>query len=76
MLIFIWLAGDLYKLSYYMANASPIALQACAAFQIFMDLCILAQFVIYRKNTPSQLKENNLYQAMSVPQVDTTQATQ
>ncbi len=50
-LIFIWLAGDMYKLSYYMANASPFALRACASFQIFTDLCILAQFAIYRKNS-------------------------
>ena len=34
-----------------MANASPIALRACASFQIFTDICILGQFVIYRKNT-------------------------
>ena len=51
MLIFIWLAGDLYKLSYYVGNQSPFALRACASFQIFMDLCILAQFGLYRKNS-------------------------
>ena len=49
-LIFIWLGGDCYKLSYYLANESPLALRACASFQIFTDLCILSQFVIYRSN--------------------------
>jgi hypothetical protein len=49
-LIFIWLTGDLYKLSYYMGNQSPLALQACASFQILTDLLILAQFAVYRKN--------------------------
>ena len=53
-LIFIWLAGDLYKLSYYMANTSPLALKACASFQIMTDTCILAQFVIYRNNTKKE----------------------
>jgi len=48
MLIFIWLGGDLYKLSYYVANESPLALQLCAAFQIFIDICILGQFGLYR----------------------------
>ena len=50
-MVLIWLAGDMYKLSYYMANGSPFALRACATFQIFTDLCILAQFAMYRKNT-------------------------
>ena len=36
-----------------MANMSPIALRACAAFQIFTDLCILAQFAIYRNSKPT-----------------------
>ena len=47
----IWLGGDLYKLSYYTATNSPIALQLCAAFQIFTDLCILAQFGYYKNST-------------------------
>ncbi len=51
MLILIWLGGDLYKLSYYVAHASPLALQLCAAFQIFLDLCILGQFALYKNNT-------------------------
>jgi hypothetical protein len=56
-LIFIWLGGDLYKLSYYVANQSPFALRACASFQIFMDLCILAQFGLYRKNTEAKISQ-------------------
>jgi solute carrier family 66, member 2 len=56
MLILIWLGGDLYKLSYYIAHASPLALQLCAAFQIFIDICILGQFALYRKNTKSPVK--------------------
>ena len=46
----IWLGGDLYKLSYYTATQSPMALQLCAGFQIFTDLCILAQFGYYKSS--------------------------
>lgn len=40
-LILIWLWGDVYKLSYYIGNSSPVALQACSSFQILTDLLIL-----------------------------------
>ena len=66
----IWLGGDLYKLSYYMANLSPLALRACASFQIFMDLCILAQFALYRKNTKGNTYDE-LPASMDAPKVDT-----
>jgi solute carrier family 66, member 2 len=56
-LILIWLTGDLYKLSYYMGNHSPVALQACASFQILTDLMILGQFAVYRKNGAEVKKE-------------------
>ena len=59
MLILIWLGGDLYKLSYYVAHASPLALQLCAAFQIFTDIAILGQFALYRNNTKSPVKSLN-----------------
>lgn len=67
-LILIWLTGDLYKLSYYVANTSPFALRACASFQIFTDLCILSQFVIYRKNnkaTEDTIDDKILYKAVT-----------
>jgi solute carrier family 66, member 2 len=57
MLIFIWLGGDLYKLTYYNAHESPLALQLCAGFQIFIDFCILGQFALYRKNTKTMQKD-------------------
>lgn len=41
-LIMIWLGGDLYKFSYYIGAQSPVALVACAFFQICVDLCILS----------------------------------
>jgi hypothetical protein len=47
-LILIWLCGDCYKLSYYVATNGPMALRLCAFFQICTDICILSQFVIYR----------------------------
>lgn len=50
--------GDLYKLSYYVSNSSPIALQACASFQIFTDICILSQFAIYRNASEKDVKSS------------------
>ncbi|CDW77367.1 UNKNOWN [Stylonychia lemnae] len=49
-LIFIWLAGDMYKFTYYIGNHSPISLVGCAFFQICTDICILSQFWFYRHN--------------------------
>lgn len=78
LLILIWLCGDLYKLSYYMANASPLALKACASFQILVDLCILAQFVVYRKNTKvteiSTPRKGEVAVACSTPTMDLSQS--
>ena len=78
LLILIWLCGDLYKLSYYMANASPLALKACAAFQILMDLCILGQFVAYRRNTKvaelSAPRKGEVVVGCSTPTVDLSQS--
>ena len=60
MLIFIWLGGDLYKLSYYVANESPLALQLCAAFQIFIDICILGQFGLYRNTGKAKSEKRDV----------------
>jgi len=43
-----WFFGDLYKMSYYSGNDSPIQLVLCAMFQCLTDMCILGQFYIYR----------------------------
>ena len=63
-----------------MANASPFALRACASFQIFTDICILGQFVIYRKNTKAasvSQKPNyeKIVQASDPPKVDMVYAS-
>lgn len=74
-LILIWLWGDVYKLSYYIGNSSPVALQACSSFQILTDLLILGQFALYRRNT-SEVKP--IYEPMAAkegPEADTTAAT-
>ena len=46
-LIFMWLLGDAYKLSYYSSQDAPIQLVACSAFQILTDIAILFQFWLY-----------------------------
>ena len=56
-LIGMWLFGDLYKLSYYSAQAAPVQLFACAGFQVMMDLAILSQFWIYRAENARKEQE-------------------
>jgi len=56
-LIGMWLFGELYKLSYYSAQAAPIQLFACAGFQVTMDLAILSQFWIYRAENARKEQE-------------------
>ena len=73
MLIFIWLGGDLYKLSYYMANSSPLALQACAMLQIFTDLCILGQFALYRNSSEKDFKYKIIKPVPIPPLIDHSQ---
>jgi uncharacterized protein with PQ loop repeat len=41
MLIFIWLFGDLFKLSYYYGNKIPLQLMICSGIQVVIDLLIL-----------------------------------
>jgi ABC-type amino acid transport system permease subunit len=40
-LIMLWALGDIFKFYYYFSEHSPIALLACASFQIFTDFSIL-----------------------------------
>ncbi|KAM0787502.1 hypothetical protein ACM66B_003574 [Microbotryomycetes sp. NB124-2] len=46
-----WVGGDSFKLVYFIVRSSPIAFQVCAAFQLGVDLAIVAQTVIYRHNS-------------------------
>ena len=51
LLIAMWMFGDMYKLTYYYSNDSPIELIFCSIFQICTDCSIMSQFWIYDENT-------------------------
>ncbi|SPO47932.1 uncharacterized protein PSANT_05620 [Moesziomyces antarcticus] len=46
-----WLGGDSFKLLYFVLRSSPVQFTSCAAFQLSIDLAILAQSRVYRQNT-------------------------
>ena len=55
LLIFGWLCGDIFKVSYYCSRNTPIQLIVCALFQLSTDF-----IVIYQINYYNQLYYNNL----------------
>ncbi|CAD56601.2 PQ-loop repeat-containing protein 1 [Caenorhabditis elegans] len=50
-MVLAWLAGDLAKTGYFVATGSPKQFWVCAILQITIDILILGQVFIYRKNT-------------------------
>jgi len=50
LLIFMWLFGDLFKLSYYYGHGIPMQLLACSGVQVVVDVIILGQFPLYMAN--------------------------
>lgn len=56
-LILMWLVGDVYKMSYYQTTAAPVQLLMCACFQVTVDVSIISQFWLYRKETARLRKE-------------------
>ncbi len=49
-MIFCLLGGDTFKAAYYSRIEAPIQLILCACFQITVDVLILWQFWLYRKD--------------------------
>ena len=48
-MVLMWLAGDLYKTSYFILRQTPIQFLVCGVTQITLDLFVLAQVGWYRK---------------------------
>ncbi|CAD6186476.1 unnamed protein product [Caenorhabditis auriculariae] len=58
-MVMAWLCGDLAKTGYFVATGSPVQFWVCAILQITIDILILLQVFIYRKNTGSELPYSN-----------------
>lgn len=54
LLIFGWLSGDIFKVSYYCSRNTPIQLVICAIFQLSTDFIVIYQIYYYNQ----QLQEN------------------
>lgn len=53
LLIAMWTWGDFYKFMYYISIEGPTQLICCSVFQLSVDVGIMSQFWIYRKNKPT-----------------------
>lgn len=57
-MLFFWAGGDAVKLIYYFVSDDvTIAFKACACFQLSIDLMLLAQTWLYRKQTQKDMEE-------------------
>ena len=54
LLIFGWLSGDIFKVSYYCSRNTPIQLVICAIFQLSTDFIVIYQIYYYNQ----QLQKN------------------
>ena len=50
LLIFGWLCGDIFKVSYYCSRNTPIQLIVCAIFQLSTDFIVIYQIYYYKQN--------------------------
>lgn len=52
-MIYGWTVGDVCKTAYFVGKAEPVQFVMCGVVQIAIDLAIVGQVFMYRKNTPS-----------------------
>lgn len=52
-MIYGWAVGDVCKTAYFVGKAEPVQFVVCGVVQIAVDLSILAQVFLYRKDTPA-----------------------
>lgn len=48
LMIFMWLSGDLFKVTYFFFRDTPIQLILCAIFQLTTDIILTSQIIYYR----------------------------
>ncbi|XP_057693335.1 solute carrier family 66 member 2 [Corythoichthys intestinalis] len=54
-MVLLWMAGDVFKTSYFVINQSPSQFWLCGSVQIFIDVAILLQVVSYNQDTRIKL---------------------
>ncbi|KAF9245327.1 hypothetical protein BU15DRAFT_85649 [Melanogaster broomeanus] len=62
-----WVGGDAFKTAYFFMQGSPLQFQACAIFQLSIDLVIVGQRLYYgNAPPPAALSEEDLEQALAL----------
>lgn len=51
-MVIMWTAGDMFKTGYFILRNAPTQFWICGTLQVSLDLAILLQVYIYRKNPP------------------------
>lgn len=54
-MVLMWTAGDLFKTTYFLMNSSPAQFWLCGLVQIFIDVAILLQVLLYSRDTRIKL---------------------
>lgn len=54
-MVLMWTAGDLFKTTYFLMNGSPAQFWLCGLVQIFIDVAILLQVLLYNQDTHFKL---------------------
>ncbi|XP_046897486.1 solute carrier family 66 member 2 [Hypomesus transpacificus] len=55
-MVLLWMAGDCFKMAYFVLNESPFQFLLCGLAQILVDLCILFQSFFYNQETLDKLE--------------------
>ena len=74
LLLFCWVSGDIFKVSYFFCRETPIQLILCGIFQLTTDIILSLQIIYYRyicyQNNINDLfglnEEKNLSKALSI----------
>ena len=59
LMIFMWLSGDLFKVSYFLCRNTPIQLILCSIFQLTTDIILSSQIVYYRYFSFTRIDTND-----------------
>ncbi|KAK7891380.1 hypothetical protein WMY93_023343 [Mugilogobius chulae] len=54
-MVLLWTAGDVFKTTYFILNDSPAQFWICGSTQIFIDVAILLQVLLYNQDTRIKL---------------------
>lgn len=54
-MVLLWMAGDIFKTTYFIMNESPVQFWVCGLVQILVDVAILLQVLYYDPETRGKL---------------------